>query len=165
MPTRAKRRQRDEARHLVALWFRDRCEEREERFRAVNGGPVMLQSTRAIERLTQAAQPWDQPLTADGKATKQHEVRPGLRLGIDLNANGGYTLDERRERAKLIMRHVGEFDPGARDALEMMAAGYNVEAIAEEMGCGERMARGLLDDGLAVVQSCILLYRKRTEFK
>ena len=155
--TRANKKQRDDARRLVAKWYHDRCEAQEERFRAVRSRPVLLQSKRTNEDRGPSQQPWDQPLTADGKETRSPPKKPGLKDPLEVNARGGFELDPLKRFAERVMQRVRDMEPASHAALEMDAAGYNVEAIADELGCGERLAKELLSEGLASVRTLILV--------
>ena len=150
-----------ESRALVSLWYDDRCEVREERYRAVRTRPVMVREKAPTVGSGHPAQPWDKSLTADGRETRDPRSYGSARGGAVMNveAAGGYEVNHRLVLARYAMLLVINVEPMAHHALEMEAAGYALPAIAAEIGCGEPKARELLATGLSVV-STIRIVRK-----
>ena len=98
-------------------------------------------------------------LTARGTETRRPGGSAGLSAGAAIGGLAGLVDvdDERFRFAERVMRHVGRVDPDFRMALEMEAAGYRTEDIAAYLDCGDRQARSVVDQGLAVVISTMLL--------
>lgn len=149
--------QRKRAEWLVSLWYVDRCERREERYRAVYTRPVLLQA--AISNKEYVPLPlWNRPLTASGKETRRPPSGNNpLKHPMDVDAAGEFEIKPELVFIRRAMLHVINVEPSSHKALEMNAAGYDINNIAEELGCGERLARDFLGDGLAVIRSCIIL--------
>ncbi len=160
---RINREQRDIARRLVGLWYVGQCERREEKYRSVNAVPVSPSGT--VRQLSDRWKAWTSEyiqrssnLTANGKERHLPNLKaPALTTPMDINSKGGFRSDKNLIFAVRVMRHVMAVDPASHAALEMDAAGYDRQGIAEELQCGERLAETFRDAGLSVVTSCILL--------
>lgn len=105
--------------------------------------------------------PIEDALTADGRDS-QHHALDGLQSGDAGGYVGAPRSNEARElliqKVKTIMLQIHAIEPGYYDALEMRAAGYDDEFIAKEIGCGENMARKLVDEGVAVM--CVYIMNR-----
>lgn len=156
--SRPNKAQRDKAKQLVKLWYLDRCERREERFRAVNAQPVLLQSVATQEQERVAQQPWNVPLTAHGVETRPKPTTGGIVHAMDVDASGDFTVHpDLRFIHRAMLELINAATPDHHKALEMDAAGYDVDGIAEELGCGERLARELRGEGIAVIGAWMLV--------
>lgn len=95
-------------------------------------------------------------LSADG--VERHAARRGL-YGIpgDQSAYTGKVKPYVPEhsaavaRAQTIMVQVHMITPDGREALEMRAAGYDDQFIADDLGCGKQTARQLVEEGLTAI--------------
>lgn len=68
--------------------------------------------------------------------------------------------DGSRERyAREAMRHVARICREAHMVLEMTAAGWRFDQVADELGCGEPTARQLFEEGIGAVMSYQVLVK------
>lgn len=171
----ADRRQR--TRDLVGFWYRKRVEDGIARYtRNGQRRPADVPDEKVGKRTPFAAigsDPayWSRPdnPTAAGTETRSPHAYGSNRVGastVHINQGGRryFDLEEKTEAgqfayARAMMGHVLLLSPDAREVLEMDAAGWSAEMIAEQLGAGEKTATHLLDEGLGMCMSYVQLVK------
>ena len=153
---------RERARILISLWFDHRCQLRTNRYRPLTDHGTQAETRwRTTDPLTNAkkARPrnWTQPahLTAAGTQTRTPPRSGGLNASTVIDPDD--SLPPELNFSNKAMLHVIHVNPDAHRALEMDAAGYSIDDISDEIGCGDRVAREYVSIGLAVIVSLMNL--------
>ena len=165
----------------MKLWYAARVENGTNRYRAVEGKPVMVEQS-VISEVKESRQPqYKKRLTGtldhDGDpvyefvpvavaVTAQGRERRRAVTGgnMPVGPSSGFAGDQARyvhnyhlEFINKAMLMVSRVSRASYAALEMDAAGYSIEAIADELSCGRDMARSYLDEGIASLITIFLI--------
>lgn len=180
---RSNGKERSNAKNAVKLWYAHRVENQTNQYRAVDGKPVMVErlvnvqpKERAVptkrfkKRLTGSIDtdgdpiyeyvPYEAVLTARGTQRKPKITGGNMPVGPSSGFSGEqerYRHNRHLEFINTAMLHVGRVCRESFCALEMDAAGYPTEEIAENLDCGRDMAKSYVDEGIAILISCFYL--------
>lgn len=179
---RSNGRARSNAKNAVKLWFMMRRENNVNRYSAVDGKPVVVahEFNAKTPKRPKIAQ-WRKRLTGeldgDGDPIYEYvtidvaltargtESRPSAVGGnLPTGPSSGYAGEQERYRHNAhlefinkAMLHVSRVCPESYAALEMDAAGYPTEDVAEELNCGRDLAREYVEIGIYLLVSVFFL--------